>query len=74
MPFLLIAPTRFTGCPPMTPVNNVGVDPKSESLFCCARGTAHEPTRLRLEAFTSTSAGAIVSGPLGQSEVLPVAK
>ena len=42
----------------MTPVNSVGVAPKSLSSDCCAGGTAHEPTKLRSEAFSSTTAGA----------------
>ena len=42
----------------MTPLNSVGVAPKSLSSACCAGGTAHEPTKLRSEAFTSTTAGA----------------
>src|SRR6516165_4922295 len=73
MPFLLIAPTRLRCCPPITPVNNVGVDPKSLSPPCWFGGTAQEPTRVRSEACTSTIAGA--SGSLlPQAPPLPVVK
>ena len=56
----------------MTPLNNVGVNPKSLSAPCYAGGTAHEPTKLESEARTSTKAGA--SGSLLLPPALPVAK
>src|SRR5215468_9819104 len=65
MPFLSIAPTRGTDCPPITPLNSVGVAPKSASGVCCATGIVHEPTRLRSEARSSYIDGP--PGVLGQS-------
>src|SRR5215831_10101117 len=73
MPFLSIAPTRGTDCPPITPLNSVGVAPKSASNPCCATGIVHWPTRLRSEARSSYIDGP--PGVLGQSGLgVPVVK
>ena len=73
MPFLLATPTSEWVTPPSCAANTVGVLTKSPSAVCCEAGTCHEPTRLRFEAVSATTASAFVS--LDEHDPgLPVAK
>src|SRR5437016_4334987 len=73
MPFLLATPMSEWVVPPICAEKTVGVLPKSPSDVCCEAGTCHEPTRLRFEAVTATTASARVSLD-EQLPGLPVAK